>query len=82
MHRRMNIMRTVREALGATQSEFAVIAGVTQGTVSRWESGVLEPDRQALARIRAEALERGIDWQDAIFFVSPPAPASSQREAV
>jgi transcriptional regulator with XRE-family HTH domain len=69
---RMTIMRTVRERLGLRQTEMAAVAGVSQATISRWETGSLEPNRQELERIRGEALRRGVEWDDALFFT--PAP--------
>jgi DNA-binding transcriptional regulator YiaG len=38
----------MRERLGYTQSEFADRMGVRQGTVSRWETGMLTPRGAAL----------------------------------
>lgn len=64
-------MRTIRERFGVNQTEFASVAKVSQGTVSRWEKGQWEPNRDELARIREEAISRGIDWNDALFFSSP-----------
>jgi Zn-dependent peptidase ImmA (M78 family)/DNA-binding XRE family transcriptional regulator len=37
-----------REAKGIVQGEFAELLGVSQGTVSRWETGVLEPTGDVL----------------------------------
>lgn len=53
------------------QSEFAEIAGVKQPTVSRWENGEFEPNRDELGRIRDAARERGFVWNDAWFFDVP-----------
>jgi transcriptional regulator with XRE-family HTH domain len=65
----MNSIRHIRESvLRITQIELAEIAGTTQGTVSRWEKGTLEPDRDQLAKIREAAIERGIEWRDSLFF--------------
>ena len=55
------------------QEEFGAIAGTTQSTVSRWEKGDAEPDRDEMARIRAEALNRGLPWDDRWFFEVPQA---------
>jgi transcriptional regulator with XRE-family HTH domain len=59
--------------LDIRQAEMARIAGVTQATVSRWEKGEFEPNRQALARIRAEIIARGVEWDDRWFFTDAPA---------
>jgi transcriptional regulator with XRE-family HTH domain len=75
-------MLHVRKAvLGLSQAELATIARVSQGTVSKWEAGQLEPNRQELDRIRAVAIARGISWDDSWFFVAP-APAVDQAEAI
>jgi len=58
-----------------TQGDFAEIAGVRQGTVSRWEHGEFEPTREQLERIRSEAMRRGIQWADEWFF-EPPLEAA------
>lgn len=62
-----------RNVFGATQAELASIAGVAQATVSRWEAGEFEPTRAELDRIRSEAMQRGIDWDDGWFFAVPEA---------
>jgi DNA-binding transcriptional regulator YiaG len=73
----VNPIRHIRKTvLDLSQVEFAAIAQVTQGTVSKWENGELDPNRDEMARIRALAKDRGIDWQDSWFFETPPsAPA-------
>jgi DNA-binding transcriptional regulator YiaG len=55
-----------------SQSAFSEIAGVTQATVSRWETNELEPDRQAMNLIREAALQKGLSWDDKLFFEIPP----------
>jgi transcriptional regulator with XRE-family HTH domain len=57
-----------RELFQLSQIEFAAIAGVSQATVSRWETGELTPGYEELRRIREEAVRRGIDWDDSLFF--------------
>mgnify|MGYP001616536722 FL=1 len=37
-------IKDLREKLGATQSELAKALGISFSTVSRWESGLAEPD--------------------------------------
>jgi len=56
---------------GLSQSAFAEIAGVKQPTVSRWEAGEFEPNRDELERIRAAAIASGKPWDDAWFFDVP-----------
>lgn len=74
----LHVRKTV---LDLNQAELAKIAGTSQGTVSKWETGELEPDRDQLALIRAEIHRRGIDWDDRWFFEAPehvaPAGAST-----
>lgn len=70
----MNEMCLIRKkVLGISQREMAALAGVTQATVSRWESGAWEPNRDELARIRAEAKRRDPKWNDALFFTASSA---------
>ena len=59
-----------------TQAEMAVIAGVTQGTISKWEAGSLEPSRTEMKRIRDEAERLGKAWDDRWFFVTVPVQQS------
>lgn len=73
MLRRMKVMKRVRDILGVSQEQLAVIAGVSQATVSRWEAGLWEPNRDELERIRTYALSAGIDWEDSVFFQPPEA---------
>lgn len=69
----MSAIRFIRsEVFGVTQAEFAVLSGVTQATVSRWESGG-SPNLEELRAIRDAALKRGIEWQDEWFFTSQDA---------
>lgn len=72
----MRPIEYIREhVFGATQGEMAAIAGVSQSTISRWESGVAVPtDRWE--RIRAEAMGRGLDWDDSLIFIVPQVEAA------
>ena len=75
-------MKIIRLAvLDISQGQMAKIANTTQATVSRWEAGVLEPDRLQMEAIRAAALERGIDWQDNWFFDAKNIPAQKIEAA-
>lgn len=58
-----------------TQEAFAKLIGREQSTVSRWESG-MEPDRASLVRIRQAALDRGLAWDDRLFFEVPQESAA------
>jgi transcriptional regulator with XRE-family HTH domain len=63
-----NMARIRREVFCETQAAYAAIAGISQGTVSRWEAGELDPTRPQLARIRREARRRKLRWRDSWFF--------------
>jgi DNA-binding transcriptional regulator YiaG len=56
-------IRSLRQALDLTQTEFGKSMGVDKLTVSRWERGELRPGKRslrALQRIRASAVRKGI----------------------
>jgi transcriptional regulator with XRE-family HTH domain len=66
-------IRHIREkVLGLTQAQLAELTGVSQGTVSRWEQGKLEPTRDELSKMRDAAQRKGVEWNDAWFFDIPP----------
>ena len=48
-------VRAVRGKLGASQSEFALLIGVSVGTLRNWEQGRRTPDGPALALLRVAA---------------------------
>lgn len=75
----MTPMKHIRKHIfGMNQDEFGRIAGTTQASVSRWERGEQSPDQQEMARIRDAARERGLDWNDVLFFETPsPAEVAS-----
>jgi transcriptional regulator with XRE-family HTH domain len=53
---------------GLSQHDFAALTGVAQATVSRWETGELSPGLPEMQRIRNEAIRRGFEWDDSLFF--------------
>lgn len=70
----MNPITYIRqEILKVPQTTLADIARTTQPTVSRWENGELEPDREQMKLIRQDAVARGIEWDDRWFFEIPGA---------
>jgi len=72
----MSALRRIRqEIFGINQAEMASIADVSQGTVSKWESGLANPSLDEMARIRAVAAERQIAWDDSWFFEIPQEAA-------
>lgn len=75
----MNPILHIRKVtLGLSQADFAAIAGVSQGTVSKWETDELVPDRNELARMRAAVKDRGLAWDDSWFFEVPASSEVSQ----
>ena len=77
----MNAIRHIRKKVfGVTQQEFAVIAGVQQSTISRWENGEAAPTLDEMARIRESAGSRKLKskWDDRLFFT---APSEGERAA-
>ena len=44
-------IKELRRKAGLTQAEFAAAAGVTQSTVSQWESGITFPSTTKLPKI-------------------------------
>lgn len=50
-----------REQLGLKQSDLALISGVSQAQVSKYESGQHEPNSYALSQL-AKALNTSTDW--------------------
>lgn len=57
--------------LDLNQTDMAGIAGVSQGTVSRWEAGSQVPDHTAMSRIRDHIRRRRLPWNDTWFFEVP-----------
>ena len=52
-------VKVVRGKLGASQSEFALMIGVSVGTLRNWEQGRRTPDGPALALLRVAAKNPG-----------------------
>lgn len=78
---RMNNVRRIRKTLfRVSQTKFGEIAGVTQATVSRWETGLLAPSLLELDRIRASARKQGLKLKAEDFF-APVAAPSEERAA-
>ena len=57
----IHIRRTVFKA---SQLEMARIAGVSQATWSRWETGHHSPKLENIRAMRAEACRRKLPWND------------------
>ena len=78
-------VRLLRKRVDATQEQFARILGVVASTVHRWESGAVEPDRQAtekLMRLRdiAAMLDRSFRQAGrAEWFMTPEARLGGDR---
>jgi DNA-binding transcriptional regulator YiaG len=74
---RMSPMLHIRKnVLQLSQARFAEVAGVSQATVSRWERGQWEPNRDELARIRSWAKDNNVDLNDSAFFDATPGRAA------
>jgi DNA-binding transcriptional regulator YiaG len=68
-------MKLIRKTiLDISQEQMAEITNASQATVSRWETGELEPDRKQMDLIRAAALARDIPWKDEYFFNAAAIP--------
>ena len=52
-------VKAVRRKLGASQSEFALMIGVSVATLRNWEQGLRTPDGPALALLRVAAKNPG-----------------------
>lgn len=81
----MNAVEFIRtKVFKLTQAPFAVIAGVSQPTVSRWEApdnAGSEPSRDEMDRIRSAAKTRGLDWNDSWFFQTFPDEEPAEKES-
>jgi predicted transcriptional regulator len=70
-----------KSVLKISQAMLGEIAGTTQASVSRWETGELEPSLEEMARIRTAARDRGIEWDDRWFFETPASAVPAEAEA-
>jgi len=57
----MNPFKSARELADLTQKEVAQATGRSQGTVSRWEDGILKPNVDDIRAIIALGREKGKD---------------------
>jgi len=69
-----------KRVFGMSQAEFARALDVSQSTVSRWETGALEPSRQEMAAVRDLASSRGVTWSDRWFFDEAPPEKKEDAE--
>ena len=76
----MNPIKFIRsEVLGLNQHELAAVAGVSQATVSRWESGELHPGFMEMVKMRDEAERIGKPFEVSVFFQSVPKQKAAKR---
>ena len=61
-----NLIRTLRKALGETQTEFAATLGYAYSTVQQWEAG-RNPPPEALDRLSEVARDHNLDGLAAAF---------------
>src|ERR1700733_10667428 len=81
-------IRALRRSLGLTQAAFGDLLGVTNVTISRWESGAFEPDNRAMAALEAmvgvadqEPSERPLREPGVDFAANPDAVAAVAEAA-
>ena len=75
----MSAIRNIRKTVfRVNQQEFALIAGVQQSTVSRWEAGETSPSLAEMSAIREAAIRQDVDWDDSLFFSPSSEPAEAQ----
>lgn len=78
-----DIIRTKRESLGLTMKEVAKKVGVSEGTISRWESGDIQNMRRDKIVALAKALELSpaviMGWEDFEPAQIVPHPFGSHR---
>ena len=64
----MSDLYNIRKLLNLSQAALASFCGTTQATVSRWEKGELQPDREQIAKIIIYAKSIGVDITPEDFF--------------
>lgn len=47
-----HLIRQLRQGMGLTQEQFAMVLGVTYTTINRWENAHMQPSPLALKQIR------------------------------
>lgn len=79
----MNAVEYIRTKIfDVKQAPFAEVAGVSQATVSRWESKIgSEPSRDEMERIRSAAIARRLPWDDSWFFQTFPDDEQQESAA-
>lgn len=77
----MSVITSIRRVLAVKQSELATIVGRNQATISRWEMGLGSPTIEDVAKIRAEFIKRGLDWDETLIFPPNPQPNTSADDA-
>lgn len=56
-------IRALRQSMDLSQAKFAELVGVSQPTVSRWETGEDEPDKASLKKLAALAEQTPAEFQ-------------------
>ena len=59
-----NLIKELRNKMLLTQTEFAVLLGVSFGSVNRWENGKYEPTIKAKRKLKVLCLEYNIKFED------------------
>lgn len=67
-----SLIKSLRQSMGLTQTQFADELGVRQKTVSEWENGVYQPTRASAKYLMRVAQENGFEWETK----DPTAPPS------
>ncbi|MGA7329120.1 MAG: helix-turn-helix domain-containing protein [Rhodomicrobium sp.] len=65
------IVRRARLLTGMTQSEFTLLYGVDEATVSRWETGSAQPSPEIWSRLRNISLRASSALDEALVKASP-----------